>query len=213
MKKETFLEQFHSITKHGLPGESAHIELLPTNRPLSSQIIGEDHLYRNSAVAVLLFEKNGSIHTALIQRPEYDGTHSKQIAFPGGKMDDTDPDLEFTARRESYEEISLPHGHGELITELSTIYIPVSKFKVYPFVFFLDDEPVFVPDQREVQEVFTFDVLKLKDDSIIKRTDLRLSSGLIRKNIPYFDINGKVVWGATALMLSEMRSILKSFRI
>ena len=211
MDKKDFLEQFHFITKHGLPGEDAHRELSPIKRPLASDLRKEGLTYRESAVAVILFQKNGTIHSALIQRPEYDGTHSKQIAFPGGKMDATDPDLEYTARRESFEEISLPLGHGELVKELTTVYIPVSKFKVNPFVFFLDDEPELIPDPREVESIFTFDIFDLRKENIVKRTDLRLSNGMTQKNVPYFDINGKIVWGATALMLSELRSILKSF--
>ena len=211
MYKADFLNQFNSITNNGLPGEAAHYELLPLNRPLTSQVLKDRHLYRDSAVAVLLFEKEGTIHTTLIQRPEYDGTHSKQIAFPGGKMDPEDTDLVYTARRESFEEVNLPLGNGELITELTTIYIPVSRFKVNPYIFFLDDEPDFIPDPREVESIFTFDIFDLRKDEIIKRKDILLSNGLKQKNVPYFEINGHVVWGATALMLAEMRAILKCF--
>lgn len=211
MRKSDFLSQFNFITKNGLPGEQAHLELLPINRPLSSIAKKENIVYRDSAVAVLLFEKDGSIHTTLIQRPEYDGTHSKQIAFPGGKKDAEDINLEYTARRESFEEISLPWGHGELITELTTVYIPVSKFKVNPFLFFLDNEPEFIPDAREVESIFTFDIFDLRKDEILKRKDLITSTGFKHKNVPYFEINGKVVWGATALMLAELKAILKAF--
>lgn len=209
MDPNKFIEQFRLISREGLPGERAHSLMLPINRPLSSDALKSASDYRDSAVAILLFEKDGSIHSTLIQRPEYEGTHSKQIAFPGGKHDDTDHNLEFTARREAFEEVNLPLDNGQLITELTTVYIPVSKFKVNPFVFYLDEEPILTPDPREVDSIIHFDVFQLITDEVVKTTDLRLSNGLIRKNIPYFDINGHVVWGATALMLSELREILK----
>lgn len=211
MRRIDFINQFKVTTQNGLPGEAAHLEVLPLNRPLTSQVKNDSNLFRDSAVAILLFEKNNSIHTALIQRQEYQGTHSKQIAFPGGKMEPEDEDLVYTARRESFEEVNLPIGYGELITELTTVYIPVSRFKVNPFIFFLEEEPEFVPDQREVESIFTFDIFDLKREDIIKRIDIQLPNGLKRKNIPYFDIEGKIVWGATALMLAELRAILKDF--
>lgn len=211
MRRSDFINQFKVATENGLPGDTAHLEVLPLNRPLTSQIRHESNLFRDSAVAILLFEKNNSIHTVLIQRPEYQGAHSKQIAFPGGKMDPDDIDLVHTARRESFEEVNLPLGYGELIIELTTVYIPVSKFKVNPFIFFLEEEPEFVPDPREVESIFTFDIFELKREDIIKRTDIQLSNGFKRKDIPYFDIEGNIVWGATALMLAELRAILKDF--
>lgn len=205
---KTFIEQFNFALTSGLPGEAAHALLSPINRPLTSTIIKDISSYRKSAVSLLLFHKENSIHCILTQRKKYEGVHSQQVSFPGGKMDISDIDLEYTARRESFEEIFLPKDQGTLLTELSDIYIPVSKFIVKPFVFYVDELPILKAEEREVDEIFSFDIFKLLENKVIQTTDIKLAEG-IRKNVPYFSINDKVVWGATAMILSEFREIIK----
>ena len=206
----TFIDQFNFALTSGLPGEAAHRLLSPINRPLTSSALKEFENYRKSAVSILLFKKDNSIHCILTQRKKYDGAHSQQVSFPGGKMDLSDVDLEYTARRESFEEIMLPKEHGILISELSDIYIPVSRFIVKPFVFYIDELPKLKAEEREVDEIFSFDIFRLLENEAIQTTDIKLAKG-IRKNVPYFSINNKVVWGATAMILSELREILKRF--
>ena len=96
-----------------------------------------------------------------------------------------------------------------MIGQLSNIHIPVSKFVVRPFVFSLPTLPDLIPDNREVDDIIHFNVERLLDEAILRRTDIRVSNNMVRKNIPYFDIEGKIVWGATAMMLSEFREILR----
>ena len=86
-----------------LPGEKAHATLMPINRPFTSEALERKPDYRKSAVALILFPEDEAIKSILIQRPDYNGTHGGQVSFPGGKMDNTDIDLEFTARREAFE--------------------------------------------------------------------------------------------------------------
>lgn len=160
----------------------------------------------------MLYPTTNSANCVLIERPSYDGVHGGQISFPGGKMDATDPHLEYTARRECFEEINLPLEAGKLIGSLTDVYIPVSNFLVSPYVFSLDETPSLTPDEREVESIIEFDVLQLLDHSQIKTKDMKLGKGFIQKNVPYFDINGHVVWGATAMMLSEFREIIKVIR-
>lgn len=211
MNPETFLHTFNAILRSGLPGEEAHAEVLPINRKYTSEALKLSDNIRQSAVGVLLYPKDSSIHSVLIQRPEYDGNHSNQLAFPGGKMDPGDPDLVHTARRECFEEVALPFGTGQHIGELTQVYIPVSNFLVQPYLFFMEELPPLIPDPREVKSIISFDIFELTRDELLKSTDIRLTQGLIRKNIPYYDINGHVVWGATAMMLSELKAILKQF--
>lgn len=210
MHVHPFIKKFQNAIGQGLPGEHAHSQLIPIDRKLNSQMQDLARDYRKSAVGVVLFEASNSIYCVLIQRPQYDGIHSRQISFPGGKMDLTDPDLEYTAKREIFEEIALPSDRIQTIGELTHIYIPVSKFYVKPYVFFAEDLPELIADEREVDEIITFDIELLHDEKIIKTTDLKLSNGLIQKQVPYFDIHGKTVWGATAMMLSEFRAVLKN---
>ena len=211
MNSESFLDTFNLILNSGLPGELAHKEVLPINRKYTSEALKFSNSFRQSAVGILLYPKDSSIHSILIQRPEYDGNHSNQLAFPGGKMDPDDPDLIHTARRECFEEVALPFGTGKLIGELTQVYIPVSNFLVQPYLFFMEELPPLTPDQREVKSIISFDIFKLTKDEILKSTDIHISKGLIRKNVPYYDINGHIVWGATAMMLSELKVLLKQF--
>lgn len=211
MKSHSFLEQLSQSLSKGLPGEASHFDLMPINRPFSSDALKRATDYRKSAVGVVLFEKANSIHCILIQRPKYEGTHSNQVSFPGGKMDSTDPDLEFTARRECWEEIAMPDDRMHLISPLSEIYIPVSKFLVQPFLFFVEDIPDLKADEREVEEIFTFNIQDLLNDEIIQFKDITIGKGYVQKNVPYFNIEDRVVWGATAMILSEFKAVIKSF--
>lgn len=210
MTAHSFISSFRKSLEIGLPGEEAHQLLMPLKRPLSSLAKAEaKNNFRESAVGIVLYPSNDSIHCILIRRPSYDGVHSGQISFPGGKRDTTDIDLEFTARRECLEEIALPHGHGELIHPLTEVFIPVSKFSVQPFIFFTEDLPELTPDEREVEEIISFDLLELTRNANIPRTSIPSNAGFMMKDIPYFDIQGHIVWGATAMMLAEIKVLLE----
>ncbi|XOV67242.1 MAG: NUDIX hydrolase [Fluviicola sp.] len=208
----TFSERISAITEiatHHLPGELAHRDLMPVNRPLSSQVKANAHDFRQSAVAIVLYEDSNELMSLLIQRPFYKGIHSQQIAFPGGKRDPEDPNIEFTARRECMEEIAIPMEELSLVGKLTDVYIPVSKFIVTPHIFAVDSLPELIPDPREVDEIIPFNVSQLLDDDTIRFTDMEFKNGLRQKNVPYFAIEDKIVWGATGMILSEFRSILK----
>lgn len=209
--KHSFLVSFKKALEKGLPGELSHKIVLPVKT--GYQLAGKKELefHHESAVGIILYPSQSTIHCILIQRPEYEGVHGGQISFPGGKKDVSDFDLEQTARRECYEEINLPTSSALLIAELSEIYISVSSFLVRPFVFFIDELPSLTPDPREVASIISFDLFSITDESIVKTTDFKTGNGIIRKNIPYFDIDGNKVWGATAMMLAEMKSILERF--
>lgn len=191
-----------------LPGEGAHTLMMPVNRPYSSALKENAQGYRKSAVAIVLYEEHAALKSVLIERPKYDGVHSRQIAFPGGKMDASDRDLEFTARRECKEEIAIPHDALQLLGTLSDIYIPVSQFIVAPHVFYIEKLPELIPDPREVERIIPFHLERITEDTSVQHTNMRFGNGLVQKDIPYFDIEGKIVWGATGMMLAELREIL-----
>jgi len=211
MTTDSFTSQFKKATQSGLPGEVAHSALMPINRAFTSHALKDNPEYRKSAVGVILYPHEGTLKSVLIQRPNYDGTHGNQVSFPGGKMDPNDIDLEFTARRECFEEVNLPVDVGTTIGTLSDVYIPVSKFLVQPYILTLEEAPILSPDEREVESIIHFDIFQLLKDSILKTTDINLKKGFVRKDVPYFDINGHIVWGATAMMLSEFKEILRRF--
>lgn len=208
MKVIEFLDLFKQQLTENLPGEKAHLRMSPLNRPLSSEALKNAVDVRDSAVAVVLFRNKDQIECILTQRPEYDGNHGGQVSFPGGKKDPDDKDLEETARRECFEEIGIPRNEGKLIGQLTEVYIPVSGFLVKPFVYFHEQLPQLKKDQREVSEILTFPLFDLKKEERISSTEIHLRNGMIYKNIPYFDLADKKVWGATALILNEIREIL-----
>lgn len=195
--------------QQSLPGESAHFDVIPVNRPISSKAIQEVNYYRESGVALILTHVEEEIHCILMKRSVHPGNpHSGQISFPGGKKEDYDPDLESTARRETKEEIGVALSKSELLGKLTPIFIPVSRFSVQPFVYYKPAPVDFIPDPLEVDKVFTFEVKELLRTDIIKRKEIRLSQGYTQKDVPYFDLGGETVWGATAMMLAEFRQII-----
>lgn len=165
---------------------------------------------RPGGVMILLYQKNDEWYFPLIQRPDYDGVHAKQMSFPGGKRDDTDSDLTITAIRETKEEIGLEVAENDVIGQLSDHYIVASNFLVSPTIAWYKTQPQFVADEHEVDEILEVRISDLMDDSLIKEKPIRISYG-ITIQAPYFHLNDKVVWGATAMMLAELKFILQPF--
>ena len=206
MSVKLFTDLLKTEISKGLPGEAAHLGMSPIDRKNINWNSGES--IRESAVAIVLYEKNKKPHCLLIQRTEYNGKHSGQISFPGGKKDPQDTDLEETARRECFEEIGIPIEKGELIGELTSVFIPVSSYIVRPFLFYHDAVNELIPNQREVAEIVSFQLLDLARENIISTMEIPLNNGTYMKDVPYFNLEGKKVWGATALILNEMRELL-----
>lgn len=205
----SFHQNLVQLMQAELPGEEAHKSMMPVNRPLSSNALKEAINVKESAVAVMLFEENGKEHCTLIQRPSYEGTHSGQVSFPGGKKELNDENLAFTAIRECWEEVGILLSDDHLIGKLTSVYIPVSNFHVEPFLFFYPEKPMFKADEREVESIFTITLDELLDDSNINQMEVKISDALTMKNIPCFQINEKQIWGASALILNELKFILK----
>lgn len=206
--KKFITELQHKLQQH-LLGQEAHLKMMPKE---SAKIrFDEERMAkaRLSSVLILFYEKQGEIYLPLTQRNDYKGTHSGQVSFPGGKWEPEDIELVNTAKREAREEIGVPESDVEVIGQLSDLFIPPSNFRVSPFVSFTDKEPQFVIDPYEVKELLEVPLDHLLDDSVLKRKDIDISNGF-KMNAPYFELEGKVVWGATAMMLSELKTILQS---
>lgn len=203
------ITKIQELLDQELPGEEAHFDVIPINRPISSKAKKEAEYYRESGVALILTTIDEEVHCILMKRSVHPGNpHSGQISFPGGKKEDYDIDLEATARRETTEEIGIQLNNDDLLGKLTPIFIPVSKFSVQPFVYFINGPLEFVPDPLEVDKVFTFEVKELLKTDIIKQKEIRLSQGFTQKGVPYFDLNGETVWGATAMILAEFRQLI-----
>ncbi|MDO7610552.1 MAG: CoA pyrophosphatase [Crocinitomicaceae bacterium] len=164
---------------------------------------------KNSSVALHIMLIKGQIQLILIERSKYRGTHSQQIAFPGGKQDQNDNNREYTARRESFEEIGIDMTSGELIGELTEIYIPVSGFKVKPYVFFHYEFPEFKRNKREVNSILNCKLSEIDTQSKKSFKDIRVNETLILKDVPGIKYDKHFIWGATALILHEFNTAMK----
>ena len=158
-------------------------------------------------VAIVLYPHNGEIVMPLIRRPEYDGVHGGQVSFPGGKREDQDNDLVATAFRETEEEIGIPRDMMKMVGTLSELYIFASDFQVLPVVVALKQRPIFDPDPTEVSAVVEVELGHLLDPKNRKRKDLQVRGFTI--DAPYFEVENEVVWGATAMMLSEFLEVVE----
>ncbi|MEY3585989.1 MAG: hypothetical protein RLZZ243_1053 [Bacteroidota bacterium] len=190
-----------------LPGELAHESFAPYRKQFEQQA---ESIRKKAAVGIHLYPHEGEWHFFLIERSTYDGKHSAQMAFPGGKPDATDLHLEHTARRESEEELAIPSNSGDKITELSVVWIPVSSFEVSPFVFVHDQRPPISINEYEVAQCYEINLKDLLSDDSVSKTTIKVSEHVQMTDIPCFILNEKVVWGATALILAELKMIFVS---
>ncbi len=195
-----------------LPGIEAQIQMISHQlaQPASKTsrfIIPKEH--RKASVLALLYPKQEQWYTTLMQRPASPYPHSKQVSFPGGGYELTDPNDEFTALRETEEEFGIPKESIQIIGKLTEVYIPVSNYLVQPFVGYLKTAPTFYPDSSEVAEIVEVPVFQLLDPANRRRKSIETHGGLVLPDVPYFHLNNKIVWGATAMMLSELVAVLQ----
>jgi len=200
------IDHLKQLLKGPLPGVEAHNLMAPPVR-FTGNIVPNPADARLSSVLILLFKKSGQWTIPFIQRPVYDGVHSGQISFPGGKCEAGDPDHLFTALRETREEIGIDPHLVQPLGELTPLYIPNSNFYVYPQVGWLDEEVDFVPDPLEVEEIIEVSVDRLLDRRYTKTFTRKVNEVTI--SAPYYDAAGRKIWGATAMILSEMLEIVR----
>lgn len=202
-----FIEQLKIRLKQPLPGEDVQFLMAPLGRPHLKDLEPENYHPKKSAVMILLFPDKDKIKTVFIERPVYDGVHSGQVAFPGGKFDDADIELKQTALRETFEEIGVSPDKIEVIGQLTDLYINPSNFLVSPFIGYMNEVPEFNPDPREVQKIVVLDLFELNNSSIKSEKEITFSGGF-KLNTPYYKIEGLTVWGATAMMISELNVVV-----
>jgi 8-oxo-dGTP pyrophosphatase MutT (NUDIX family) len=203
------IDRLRARLKSPLPGDGAHREVMSYIRETAREVRLQRTDYREGAVLMLLYPHRDELHTCLIVRPDYDGVHSGQMAFPGGKREVEDHDLSMTALREAYEEVGIQPESVDLIGCLSEIYIPPSNFLVSPFLGVSAYRPDFLPDQREVAGIVEVPLSLFMDERAIQERAVRIKHD-VELVVPAFDVYGNTVWGATAMMLAEFRAVVKS---
>ena len=161
-----------------------------------------------SGVLILLYPSGDEIYFVLIRRPDYSGVHARQIGLPGGKFETSDGNITETAIREAKEETGIDPDRIRLIGSLTPLYIPPSNFIVTPAVAYTIERPDFKGDPREVDEIIEVKLNSFLDDSFVTVKRFKLFLG-VSENFPCFYIDRNIIWGATAMILSEFRVILQ----
>ena len=197
------------IEKAILGGLPSQFRLAPKMRLNYSEDKIKANNPKHAAVLALFYpDSENDTRFLLTLRASYNGTHSAQISFPGGKAEKTDPNFNHTAKRETYEEVGIGMSDIQIIKELTDAYIPPSNFLVTPFIGVLDMIPSFIPND-EVEEIIEVKLSDLLDDSNITVRNMN-TSYMKSIDIPCFMLNDHIVWGATAMILSEIKDLFKS---
>lgn len=205
-----FTKYIPKILNQQLPALEAHAKMAPAAR---LEALKSDYYLKNnpkrSAVMMLFYPKNEMAHMVLIRRNEYPGVHSAQISFPGGQADPSDKDLADTALRETFEEIGVRREEIDLVKPFTEIYIPPSNFLVMPYLGFAMHTPSFVPNPDEVTALIELPLDVFLDDSIV--IDVEMETSYSKKvSVPAFKFEDYIVWGATAMIMSELKETIKS---
>jgi len=202
---------FHSFTKElrqrlqqPLPGEVAHQKMASAARYRLG--IKPNERTRRSAVLICFYPYQDSIYLPLILRPQYDGVHAGQMAFPGGRMERFDENLTRTALREAQEEVGIRVSDVQVLGLLTELFIPPSNFFVQPVVGMLPYRPDFYPDPHEVEAVVEVDLETLTDETIVGDSQIEVRGVIV--DAPFYEIQGHRVWGATAMMISELLMVM-----
>lgn len=210
MNFQEFLEHVPNLATAELPAEVSHLKMAPLERIENLKKLNDSFKDpKKAAVMMLLYPKNGITHLVLIVRNKYKGVHSAQIAFPGGKYESQDVIFENTALRETHEEVGVQPESMRIVKTFTPMYIPPSDFMVHPFLGICNEEITFIPDTLEVAKVIELPLSVFLSEDIV--TEVKLTTSYASDiNVPAFKIEEHIVWGATAMMLSELKDVLKT---
>lgn len=207
---DTFLKSVVKIKHLELFGEASHNKMSPPYRLELAKKMKERAKSAREAGVMALFYPNteGETYLVLILRRTYKGVHSAQVGFPGGKYESEDKNLMETALRETEEEVGVPQSMMNVIKTMSPIYIPPSNFMVHPYIAVSKETPSFVKQDDEVEAIIEVKLSDFLNDSNILTTKVPTSFN-VEIDVPAFKLNNQIVWGATAMMLNELKDLLK----
>ena len=205
-----FEKRIVKVKKMELPGEAIQLKMAPVKRlkELKEQAKLKKSARQAGVMALFYPSKNFETHLILILRKTYKGVHSNQVGFPGGKVEPEDASLKDTALRETEEEVGGSRKMISVLKKLTEIYIPPSNFFVHPFIGITPQTPKFVAQDDEVEALIEVPLPLFMDDRIVTTKKITTSYAT-NIDVPAFILNDHVVWGATAMMLSEVRELLK----
>ena len=202
---EEFCAKVKKVLLLPLPGEAAQYEFAPEFRKKlpNNDAYFEQMQAKNAAVLVLMYPINGVPHLLFTQRTADLSTHSNQISFVGGSHDAQDASSVHTALREAHEEVGIAPEEVQVLGALSKTYIPPSNFLVYPIVGALPQKPKLVPQPTEVAEVLEIPLSVFLSQKYIEQ--ITVPQGW---QVPAFVFENRRIWGATAIILGELRAVM-----
>jgi len=211
MNFDEFLVSLSKIKNIPLPAEASQFKMSP---PFRRELISRykeamKDAKRAGVLAMFYPNATNETHLALILRKTYKGVHSAQIGFPGGKYEAEDKTLKHTAIRETWEEIGVPEHQIKILKQMTEVYIPPSNFYVQPYIGITKETPKFIKQDDEVEDIVEVSLAHFLDENTVGNK-LVATSYTAKIEVPAYELNGHVVWGATAMMLSEIKDVLKA---
>ena len=205
---ETCIKQLIHNLQKPLPGYNAQRTMAPPQRLPAEEYDLHTLKAKNACALVLLYPNNNKVCIPLLLRSVYNGIHSAQISLPGGKPEISDTSLVATALRETQEEIGVDPQRITVIGSLTPLYIPPSNFLLHPFVGYMNEHPLFEIDPKEVQRVYEITLDEFKDAQNRKKKLIYHQSIKSELITPYYAIQEQTIWGATAMVLSELLTLI-----
>ena len=204
----SFLTHLSQLKDAPLGGMESQFKMAPELRLNYTEELIAQRNPRYSAVLALFYpNRNNETHFLLTQRARYNGTHSAQISLPGGKIEQQDKNLCETAIRETFEETGVNMSDISIFREVTKTYIPPSNFWVIPFIGTIEYTPIFKAS-NEVHQFIEVSLSALIDDNSLASENMT-TSYMQNIDVPCFKLNNYIVWGATAMILSEIKDLLK----
>jgi 8-oxo-dGTP pyrophosphatase MutT (NUDIX family) len=201
----SFLTALHHDLQQPLPGPSAQFGMAPIPRPGDEEQEPSGSDARQSSVLILFYPYDGAVYFPLILRPDYPGVHSGQVGLPGGGREPGDPDLVATALREAHEEIGVAPAQVQVLGQLSTLFVRPSNNLVQPVVGWTPTRPTFQIDPHEVALLIEAPLVDFLDP-VNKHSEVWQLRDRAAQ-VPFFNVQGQVIWGATAMMLGELLAL------
>ena len=205
------VDKIKALLSKPLPGLQSHLKMAPPTRKAELEAAEEAVPFaKKSAVMILLFHVHDKLKVVFIRRSFYVGIHAGQMAFPGGRFEESDVTVEETAFREIEEEIGVTRDKIELLGRISDIYVPPSNFLISVFVGYLSEKPFYKPDEREVAEVIEVDFEDFLKPENIAVKDFHVPSANHAVTAPYYQTTHCDIWGASAMVVSELVDMLQN---
>lgn len=208
MKFEQFLEKIEQVKSTKLGGLEAQFKMAPKMRLKYDENKIKAQNPKKAAVLALFYPDSASeTRLLLTERASYKGTHSAQISFPGGKIEKSDKNLQETALREAYEEIGVSPKTVSVFKEMTDVYIPPSNFLATPFLGYVNERPTFITN-HEVEKIIEVQLEDFLDEGKLVTINMN-TSYMNNIDVPAFKIEEKIIWGATGMMLSEIKQLIE----